>query len=56
MTKNADLSRIGPLACEIGHKDFIEKFEKKIPQVGEIKYYEEPDDELMRHYKVNKFV
>lgn len=51
MTKNADLSRIGPLACEIGHKDFIEKFEKKIPQVGEIKYYEEPDDELMRHYK-----
>jgi len=51
MTKDADLSRVGPLSCEIGHRDFIDKFEKKIPQVGEIKYYEEPDEELLRHYK-----
>jgi len=50
MTKQ-DYSRVKPLAAEIAHRDFATKFEKKIGQVGEIKYHEEPDEELMRHYK-----
>lgn len=53
MTKQ-DHSRIKPLACEIAHRDFATKFDKKISQVGEIKYHEEPDEELMRHYKVRR--
>lgn len=52
LTKNPELSRVRPISSEIGQKDFTSRFEKPIPQVGEIKYYEEPEDEERRHYKV----
>ena len=52
MTKDPNLTRARPLSCGLGHQDFKTRFEKKIPQVGEIKYHEEPEDEERRHLKV----
>ena len=52
MTKNPELSRVRPLSSAIAHQDFKTRFERKLPQVGEIKYHEEPEDEERRHLKV----
>lgn len=52
LVHDPNLSRTRPLSCGIGHQDFQTKFEKKIPQVGQIKYYEEQEDEEKRHLKV----